>query len=92
MLKMKNNSLNIILILLLKTYYLTPSKGYEENCFQLIEKKLPIPAYELCIKASHCFNLLDARGLISVTERQSYILRIRNLVQKCCYLILENNE
>ncbi len=67
-------------------------KGYEENCFQLIEKKLPIPAYELCIKASHCFNLLDARGLISVTERQSYILRIRNLVQKCCYLILENNE
>ena len=67
-------------------------KWYEENCFQLIEKKLPIPAYELCIKASHCFNLLDARGLISVTERQSYILRIRNLVQKCCYLILENNE
>ena len=55
----------------------------------MIEKGLPIPAYELCIKASHCFNLLDARGLISVTERQAYILRIRSLVQKCCLLIVE---
>ena len=65
---------------------------YEDSCKNLIEKGLPIPAYELCIKASHCFNLLDARGLISVTERQAYILRIRSLVQKCCLLIVEKNE
>ncbi|MEO0672855.1 MAG: glycine--tRNA ligase subunit alpha [Pseudomonadota bacterium] len=42
------------------------------------------PAYDQCIKASHIFNLLDARGVISVTERQSYILRVRKLAQACC--------
>lgn len=42
------------------------------------------PAYDQCIKASHCFNLLDARGVISVTERQSYILRVRELARACC--------
>ncbi len=41
------------------------------------------PAYDQCIKASHCFNLLDARGVISVTERQSYILRVRTLAKAC---------
>jgi glycyl-tRNA synthetase alpha chain len=41
------------------------------------------PAYDQCIKASHAFNLLDARGVISVTERQSYILRVRNLAKAC---------
>ena len=41
------------------------------------------PAYDLCIKASHFFNLLDARGVISVTERQAYISRVRNLTKKC---------
>ena len=65
---------------------------YEDSCKHLIERGFPIPAYELCIKASHCFNLLDARGLISVTERQAYILRIRSLVQKCCLLLVEKNE
>jgi|TARA_B100000287_G_scaffold433751_1_gene496249 glycyl-tRNA synthetase alpha chain len=64
----------------------------EKTCKNLVEKKLPLPAYELCIKASHCFNLLDSRGLISVTERQAYILRIRTLVQQCCSLIMEKNE
>ncbi len=44
---------------------------------------LAVPAYEQCIKASHIFNLLDARGVISVTERQSYILRIRDLSKAC---------
>ncbi len=44
---------------------------------------LAVPAYEQVIKASHCFNLLDARGVISVTERQSYILRIRELAKAC---------
>ena len=53
----------------------------EKECARLIEHKLPLPAYEQCIKASHCFNLLDARGVISVTERQSYILRVRDARQ-----------
>jgi glycyl-tRNA synthetase alpha chain len=46
--------------------------------------KLALPAYDQCIKASHIFNLLDARGIISVTERQSYILRVRDLAKACC--------
>ena len=44
---------------------------------------LALPAYDQCIKASHIFNLLDARGVISVTERQSYILRVRDLAKAC---------
>jgi glycyl-tRNA synthetase alpha chain len=45
--------------------------------------RLALPAYDQCIKASHVFNLLDARGVISVTERQSYILRVRDLAKAC---------
>ncbi|MCC0049468.1 MAG: glycine--tRNA ligase subunit alpha [Rhodobiaceae bacterium] len=45
--------------------------------------KCALPAYDQCIKASHAFNLLDARGVISVTERQSYILRVRELAKAC---------
>ncbi len=45
--------------------------------------KCVFPAYDQCIKASHVFNLMDARGVISVTERQSYILRVRNLARQC---------
>jgi len=44
---------------------------------------LALPAYDQCVKASHAFNLLDARGVISVTERQSYILRVRELAKAC---------
>ena len=44
---------------------------------------MALPAYDQCIKASHVFNLLDARGAISVTERQSYILRVRELARGC---------
>jgi glycyl-tRNA synthetase alpha chain len=44
---------------------------------------MSLPAYDQCIKASHVFNLLDARGVISVTERQSYILRVRELAKAC---------
>jgi len=44
---------------------------------------LALPAYDQCIKASHVFNLLDARGVISVTERQAYILRVRELAKAC---------
>ncbi len=56
----------------------------EKDCARMLERHLPLPAYEQCIKASHCFNLLDARGVISVTERQSYILRVRDLAKACC--------
>jgi glycyl-tRNA synthetase alpha chain len=53
----------------------------EDQCNQLLEKKLPLPAYEMILKASHAFNLLDARSAISVTERQRYILRLRKLAK-----------
>ncbi|STX52247.1 glycyl tRNA synthetase, alpha subunit [Legionella busanensis] len=52
---------------------------YEKEAEKLIDLKLPLPAYEMVIKASHVFNLLDARRAISVTERQRYILRVRQL-------------
>ena len=52
---------------------------YESQCQGLIEQNLPLPAYEKVLKASHVFNLLDARNAISVTERQRYILRVRTL-------------
>ena len=56
----------------------------EKECGALLERKLPLPAYDQCIKASHCFNLLDARGAISVTERAAYIGRVRALAKACC--------
>jgi glycyl-tRNA synthetase alpha chain len=66
-------------------------KDAEAECKSLLEKGtggdkhlLALPAYDQCIKASHIFNLLDARGVISVTERQSYILRVRELAKACC--------
>lgn len=56
----------------------------EKECMALLAKNLPLPAYDQCIKASHRFNLLDARGVISVTERASYIARVRALAKGCC--------
>ena len=52
---------------------------YERESQRLVEKGLPLPAYEMVMKASHAFNLLDARHAISVTERQRFILRVRSL-------------
>jgi glycyl-tRNA synthetase alpha chain len=54
---------------------------YEQQCQQLIAANLPLPAYEMVLKASHTFNLLDARHAISVTERQRYILRVRTMAK-----------
>ncbi len=67
---------------------------YEITCKQLLIKNLYLPAYEYCVRASHIFNLLDSRGLVSVSERQSYILKIRNLSRLCCenFLKVSNNE
>jgi glycyl-tRNA synthetase alpha chain len=57
----------------------------EKQCRELlIDKKLALPAYDQCIKASHAFNMLDARGVISVTERAAYIARVRALAKACC--------
>jgi glycyl-tRNA synthetase alpha chain len=56
----------------------------EKECKALLERRLPLPAYDQCIKASHSFNLLDARGVISVTERAAYIARVRALAKACC--------
>ncbi len=65
-------------------------KDAEKECLALLEagrdgehQLMALPAYDQCIKASHAFNLLDARGVISVTERQSYILRVRELAKAC---------
>ncbi len=63
--------------------------GVENECNNLYEKKLCLPAYDQCLKASHIFNLLDSRGIISVTERANYISRIRSLTKKCGELWLE---
>ena len=66
-------------------------RAAEAECQSLLAKGddgdrhlMALPAYDQCIKASHVFNLLDARGVISVTERQSYILRVRDLAKACC--------
>jgi glycyl-tRNA synthetase alpha chain len=56
----------------------------EKECQALLARRLPLPAYDQCIKASHRFNLLDARGAISVAERQSYIGKVRALAKACC--------
>lgn len=56
----------------------------EAECGALLAQSLPLPAYDQCIKASHLFNLLDARGVIGVTERAAYIARVRALAKGCC--------
>ena len=64
----------------------------EKESQKLIKEGLPIPAYEMAMKASHSFNLLDARGAISVTERQRYILRVRSLSNAVAQSYLESRE
>ncbi len=68
--------------------------AYALQAKQLVERQLPLPAYEMVIKASHVFNLLDARRAISVTERQRYILRVRELSRLVahCYAELDGNK
>jgi glycyl-tRNA synthetase alpha chain len=71
-------------------------KDAEAECQALLDpklnRKLPLPAYDQCLKASHIFNLLDARGVISVTERQAYIGRVRALAKGCCEAWLASQE
>jgi len=65
---------------------------YEAEAKRIIEKNLVLPAYEYCLKCSHTFNLLDARGAISVTERTGYIGRIRNLARACAKEYINQRE
>ena len=64
----------------------------EESCVKLLESGLPLPAYEQVLKASHAFNLLDARHAISVTERQRFILRVRKLARQVAETYLQSRE
>ena len=63
---------------------------FEKETLSLIEKKLSLPAYDQCLKASHVFNILDARGVISVAQRSEYISRIRNLTKGVGQVWLES--
>lgn len=64
----------------------------QKQCIALIKENLPMPAYEYCIKASHLFNLLCARGVVSVTERAAYIARVRHLAKLCCESWIEMDK
>ena len=64
----------------------------EQECKNLLKQKLPLPAYDQCLKASHIFNLLDARGVIAVAERTGYINRIRELAKGAGSGWLENQQ
>ncbi len=63
---------------------------YEAECLRTLEAGLPLPAYDYVLKCSHAFNLLDARGVISATERMGYILRVRTIAKACCASYLEH--
>ncbi len=66
--------------------------GFESEAARLIDTGLPLPGYEMVLKCSHTFNLLDARGAISVTERAAYIGRIRTLARKVAQAYFESRE
>jgi glycyl-tRNA synthetase alpha chain len=63
---------------------------FEQECKALLERNLPLPAYDYALKASHHLNMLDARGVIGVTERASYIGRVRALAKACCEKWIES--
>jgi glycyl-tRNA synthetase alpha chain len=65
---------------------------FESEAKRLLDAKLPLPGYEMILKAAHAFNLLDARGAISVTERAAYIGRVRNLAKAVAQAYYESRE
>jgi glycyl-tRNA synthetase alpha chain len=71
-------------------FLLTAFAAHEKQSKHLMEQQLALPAYEQLLKAGHSFNLLDARGAISVTERAAYIGRIRNLARAVAQSYLES--
>ena len=64
----------------------------ENECSNLLKVDLALPAYDCCLRASHLFNLLDARGAISVTERQAYIARVRKLAKGAADIWMKSLE
>lgn len=64
---------------------------YEKEALRLLEKNLVLPSYDYCLKSSHTFNLLDARGAISVAERTRFIGRVRDIAKKCAEGYLKNS-
>jgi len=67
-------------------------QAFESECQRLLGGRLTLPAYDYCIKTSHLFNLLDARGAISVAERTSYIARVRALARRCAESYLNERQ
>jgi glycyl-tRNA synthetase alpha chain len=65
---------------------------HEAECRTLVERRLPLPAYDQVLKCSHTFNLLDARGAVAVTERAAYIGRVRNLARAVAQLYVEVDQ
>jgi glycyl-tRNA synthetase alpha chain len=65
---------------------------YEAEAKRIVSSEMVLPAYEYCLKCSHTFNLLDARGAISVTERTGFIARVRNLARSCAEAFLAQRE
>ncbi len=72
--------------------YFSLFEKYEAEALHLIKEGLVLPAYDFCLKCSHSFNMLDARGALSVTERTTYIARVRNLARKCAEGYLKLRE
>ncbi|ASM40383.1 glycine--tRNA ligase subunit alpha [Campylobacter sp. RM12327] len=66
--------------------------SYFNECKNALSKGIALPAYDYCMLAAHTFNVLDARGVISVTQRQEYILKIRELAKSCALVYLENEN
>jgi len=67
-------------------------QAFESECKRLLASGLTLPAYDYCIKTSHLFNLLDARGAISVAERTGYIARVRALARLCAESYLSERQ
>ena len=65
---------------------------YEQEALNVVEKGFVLPAYDYVLKCSHTFNLLDARGAISVTERTGFVARVRNLARLCAQAYVEQRE
>jgi glycyl-tRNA synthetase alpha chain len=73
-------------------FLFTAFGAYEKQAKYLMTQELALPAYEQVLKAAHSFNLLDARGAISVTERAAYIARIRNMAKSVAQSYLESRK
>jgi glycyl-tRNA synthetase alpha chain len=74
------------------SFLLAQFSSFETEAKRLLDANLPLPGYEMVLKAAHTFNLLDARGAISVTERAGYIGRIRNLSRSVAQAYYESRE